>query len=417
MLVRTQSEKNIEGIKFKALVELRYIKIFYLQDRRRKTTPAEDRYLRLLATRNRRRTAREFQEDFQNATVQRRNTEIGSSDTGNESRFVMKPKLLCLVMMYVLVCGEHHIEDVVIDRVPFRGGALMLWGGITLDMRTELVVIRRRRNQKSFMWLSSGWIFAHRAFRPILRPVCDHSSSPTDDPGGIRKSDANKRTIFPGICRHLRWVGHVARMGESRNAYRVLVGRPEENRPLGRPRRRWEDNIKMDLREVEYDGREWINLAQCSKMFSKYEQNAELKFRLQEARMLDNAMQQWFPNFLKARPTFAQDFSLRLPLHYRIALYTSPQGVTTHTLRTTATQHYWTLLVERLHHIVPWLGGHMHYATGGKMFIKKHGTGRPQSASDDVHVNAVRVLLEENRCWTCIELKGKLELLLVRFFT
>ncbi|KAJ4435688.1 hypothetical protein ANN_18304 [Periplaneta americana] len=62
--------------------------------------------------------------------------------------------------------------------------------------------------------------------------------------------------------RRLRWAGHVAIMGESRNAYRVLVGRPEGKRPLGRPRRRWEDNIKMDLREVGYDDREWINLAQ-----------------------------------------------------------------------------------------------------------------------------------------------------------
>ncbi|KAJ4438846.1 hypothetical protein ANN_14799 [Periplaneta americana] len=62
--------------------------------------------------------------------------------------------------------------------------------------------------------------------------------------------------------RRLRWAGHVARMGESRNAYRVLVGRPEGKRPLGRPRRRWEDNIKMDLREVGHDDRDWINLAQ-----------------------------------------------------------------------------------------------------------------------------------------------------------
>ncbi|KAJ4432164.1 hypothetical protein ANN_20780 [Periplaneta americana] len=62
--------------------------------------------------------------------------------------------------------------------------------------------------------------------------------------------------------RRLRWAGHVARMGESRNAYRVLVGRPEGKRPLGRPRRRWEDNIKMDLREVGYDDRDWLNLAQ-----------------------------------------------------------------------------------------------------------------------------------------------------------
>ncbi|KAJ4438525.1 hypothetical protein ANN_14470 [Periplaneta americana] len=62
--------------------------------------------------------------------------------------------------------------------------------------------------------------------------------------------------------RRLRWAGHVGRMGESRNAYRVLVGRPEGKRLLGRHRRRWEDNIKMDLREVGYDDREWINLAQ-----------------------------------------------------------------------------------------------------------------------------------------------------------
>ncbi|KAJ4443821.1 hypothetical protein ANN_05607 [Periplaneta americana] len=68
----------------------------------------------------------------------------------------------------------------------------------------------------------------------------------------------------------LRWAGHVARMGESRNAYRVLVGRPEGKRPLGRPRRRWEDNIKMDLREVGYDDREWINLAQYRDQWRAY---------------------------------------------------------------------------------------------------------------------------------------------------
>ncbi|KAJ4452011.1 hypothetical protein ANN_03524 [Periplaneta americana] len=70
--------------------------------------------------------------------------------------------------------------------------------------------------------------------------------------------------------RRLRWAGHVARIGESRNAYRVLVGRPEGKRPLGRPRRRWEDNIKMDLREVGYDGRDWINLAQDRDQWRAY---------------------------------------------------------------------------------------------------------------------------------------------------
>ncbi|KAJ4450806.1 hypothetical protein ANN_02236 [Periplaneta americana] len=62
--------------------------------------------------------------------------------------------------------------------------------------------------------------------------------------------------------RRLRWAGHVARMGEFINTYSMLVGRPEGKIPLERPRRRWEDNIEMDLREVEYDGRDWINLAQ-----------------------------------------------------------------------------------------------------------------------------------------------------------
>jgi len=61
----------------------------------------------------------------------------------------------------------------------------------------------------------------------------------------------------------MRWAGHVARMGERRGgAYRVLVGRPEGKRPLGRPRRRWEDNIKMDLQEVGCGGMDRIELAQ-----------------------------------------------------------------------------------------------------------------------------------------------------------
>jgi hypothetical protein len=62
--------------------------------------------------------------------------------------------------------------------------------------------------------------------------------------------------------RRMRWAGHVARMGEGRGVYRVLVGRPERKRPLGRPRRRLEDNIKIDLREIGIDGANWIRLAQ-----------------------------------------------------------------------------------------------------------------------------------------------------------
>jgi hypothetical protein len=59
----------------------------------------------------------------------------------------------------------------------------------------------------------------------------------------------------------MRWTGHVARIGERRVAYRVLVGKPEGKRPLGRPRRRWGVNIKMDLQEVGWRGMDWIDLA------------------------------------------------------------------------------------------------------------------------------------------------------------
>jgi hypothetical protein len=62
--------------------------------------------------------------------------------------------------------------------------------------------------------------------------------------------------------RRMRWAGHVARMVEKRNAYRLLVGKPEGKRPLGRPRRRWVDNIRMDFGEVGWDDVDWIGLAQ-----------------------------------------------------------------------------------------------------------------------------------------------------------
>ena len=62
--------------------------------------------------------------------------------------------------------------------------------------------------------------------------------------------------------RRMRWAGHVSRMGEDRGMHRVLVGKPEGMRPLGKPRRRWEDNIKMDLQEVGGGRGDWMELAQ-----------------------------------------------------------------------------------------------------------------------------------------------------------
>jgi len=62
--------------------------------------------------------------------------------------------------------------------------------------------------------------------------------------------------------RKMRWPGHIIRMGERRGVYRVLVGNPEGKRPLGRPRSRWEDNIKMDLQVVGCGGMDWTYLVQ-----------------------------------------------------------------------------------------------------------------------------------------------------------
>jgi hypothetical protein len=62
--------------------------------------------------------------------------------------------------------------------------------------------------------------------------------------------------------RRMRWAGHVARMGEGSGVYRVLVGEPEGRRPLGRPRRRWEDNIRFDFREMGCGCGDWMELAQ-----------------------------------------------------------------------------------------------------------------------------------------------------------
>jgi hypothetical protein len=80
-------------------------------------------------------------------------------------------------------------------------------------------------------------------------------------------SDDNEMYSSPNIItmiksRRVKWAGHVVRMGENRNAYKILVGRPEGKRPLGRARHRWVDNIKIDHREIGWDGVDWIDLAQ-----------------------------------------------------------------------------------------------------------------------------------------------------------
>ena len=63
--------------------------------------------------------------------------------------------------------------------------------------------------------------------------------------------------------RRLRWAGHVARIEEGRSAFKILIGKPTGKIPLGRPRRRWEDNIRMDLEEIGINAGNWVDSAQC----------------------------------------------------------------------------------------------------------------------------------------------------------
>jgi hypothetical protein len=108
-------------------------------------------------------------------------------------------------------------------------------------------------------------VFENRVPRRIFRPKRDEV---TGERRKLHSGELHNLYSSPDIIREIKsmrmwWAGHVARMGEGRNVYRVLVGKPEGKRPLQRPRRRWEYGIKMDLREVGWGGGvEWIHLAQ-----------------------------------------------------------------------------------------------------------------------------------------------------------
>jgi len=106
-------------------------------------------------------------------------------------------------------------------------------------------------------------VFENRVLRRLFGPKRDEGSVEWRK---LYNEELNELYCSPSIVRliesrRMRWAWNVARMGEGRGVYRVLVGKPEGKRPLVRPRRRWEFNIKMDLQEVGCEGVDWIDLA------------------------------------------------------------------------------------------------------------------------------------------------------------
>jgi hypothetical protein len=107
-------------------------------------------------------------------------------------------------------------------------------------------------------------VFENRVLRRIFGPKRDEV---TGEWRKLHNEELYDLYSSPSIiriikARRMRWAGHVARMGEKKSAYRLLVGKPGGRRPLGRPRRRWVNNIRMDLVEVGWGDVDWIGFAQ-----------------------------------------------------------------------------------------------------------------------------------------------------------
>jgi len=143
---------------------------------------------------------------------------------------------------------HHSVQNLLSSRLLSKNLKIKIYRTIILPLflygcETWSLTLREERRLR---------MCENRVLRKVFGPKRDEV---TGEWRKLHNEELNDLYSLPNIMRvvksrRMRWAGHVARMGEDRDVHRVLVGKPEGKRPLGRPRRRWEDNIKMDLQEV-----------------------------------------------------------------------------------------------------------------------------------------------------------------------
>jgi len=153
----------------------------------------------------------------------------------------------------------HSVQNILSSRLPSKNFKIKIYRTIILPVvlygcETWSLTLREERKLRMFENM------VLRIFGPRRDEVMGKWRR-------LHNEELNDLYSSPNIVRvikseRMRWAGHVARMGEEREVYRVLVGKPEGRRPMGRPRRRWVDNIRMDLQEVGCGNMDWIGLAQ-----------------------------------------------------------------------------------------------------------------------------------------------------------
>jgi hypothetical protein len=153
----------------------------------------------------------------------------------------------------------HSVQNLLFSRLISKNLKIKIYSSVILSVvlcgyKTWSLTLRQEHRLR---------VFENTVLRRIFVPKRQEDGSwrklLNDELHNLYSSPNIVRVIK---SRRTRWAGYVARIGEGRSVYRVLVGRPKGKRPLGRPRHRWEDNIKTDLREIGIDGSNWIPLAQ-----------------------------------------------------------------------------------------------------------------------------------------------------------